>query len=318
MSTTTIVRPMTDEGELLGAAPASLAAEDILKRTLPSVTKHLDSVAWWPAELRGEHWQVGDFAFYILEFGAGPGATLYVQVWSEPDESVLVEVSSGIWNPPAAERIPAPRREALLNRGFGTGGRAGNFRKLVQLERRTDCRMLARELLGVLTECLGYDGRAPLSFRRHLGSRTRAARVFDSLTFDDLGRLLRASGFTAERVGEDNRRTWRSTAGFPFIATLQADDDEAGESDGFALSTYASLPPGTLGAVEQDLRGRLPFARVSIDANGDLSIAQIVYIGGGVTEGHIRQLLEFWRGALEVAHQTIQRHQDSVDVRALN
>jgi hypothetical protein len=130
-----------------------------------------------------------------------------------------------------------------------------------------------------VTECLGYDGRPPLLFKRHLGCRTEAARVFTSLTFDDLGRLLRSSGFTVETVGEDNRRTWRSTVGFPFIATLQADDDDhSGEFDGFTLSTFATLPPGVLGPVEQELRENLPFARVMIDDDGDLAIGQIVYL----------------------------------------
>lgn len=155
--------------------------------------------------------------------------------------------------------------------------------------------------------------------RRHLGRRTRTAQVFTSLTFDDLGRLLRSSGFTVETVGEDNRRTWRLTVGFPFIATLQGDDDDsAGEFDGFTLSTFATLPPGVLGTVEQELRENLPFTRVMIDDDGDLAIGQIVYLRGGVAEAHIEQLLEFWRGSLQVARQTIQLHEDRVDAHVLN
>lgn len=319
MNTETTTRPRDDEGQLLAGGTDILAPQAILEQVLPTLTQHLESVAWWPKDADEAGWRIGDFAFYILEFPVAPSASLYAQVWSEPDEAVLVEVSSGAWNPPAGEHISAAQREALLNRGFETGGRAGNFRKRVQVGRRDDCRRLARELLGVLTECLGYDGRAPLAFKRHLGRRTQAAQVFTSLTFDDLGRLLRSWGFPVETVGEDDRRTWRSAAGYPFIATLQADDDDRpGEFDGFTLSTFVTLPPGVLGPVEHELRETLPFARVSIDRDGDLQVGQIVYVAGGVTEAHLRRLLDFWRGALRVTHDTIERHREDVDAHVLN
>ena len=56
------------------------------------------------------------------------------------------------------------------------------------------------------------------------GSSFRADVLLEDQTILALG-----EGFTAERVCDDNRRSWRSTAGFPFIATLQTDDHEAGE-----------------------------------------------------------------------------------------
>ena len=267
----------------------------------------------------GPTWEVGDFSFYVLEFPVGEAAQLYAQVWSEPDESVLVEVSSGAWNPPANEHVSTAQRDALLNRGFETGGRAGNYRKLIQLERRSDCRKLARELIGVLTDCLGYDGRAPLSYKLHLGRRTQTAQVFAALNFDDFGRLLKSWGFAVETVDDDNRQTYRATAGFPFVATLQNESDEhPGEFDGFTVTMFASLPPGVLIPVEEELRRALPFAHVSIDDDGDLLVNQLNYIGGGVTEAHLRQAHVLWRSSQDIVHAIIQKHHTEVDARVLN
>ncbi|MBM5810913.1 MAG: hypothetical protein FJ191_02950 [Gammaproteobacteria bacterium] len=317
--TETVSRPVDDEGPLLAGGTQILNPQAILEQALPALTGHLERVAWWPPADGGTGWQIGDFSFCVLEFRVAAAALLYAQVWSEPGEAVLVEVSSGAWSPPAGDHIPDAARQALLNRGFETGGRAGNYRKLIQLATKADCRKLARELLAVLTECLGYDGRAPLHYKLHLGQRTRPARVFESLTFDDFGRLLRACGFTVEPAAEGNREAYRTTGQPLFVAGLQCESDEhAGHFSGFTLSLFARLAPAVSTAVEQELQGNLPFAQVFIDGDGDLCVRQHVFAGGGVTESHLRAMLEFWRVAMRSTGEAIEKHADVADERVLN
>ena len=319
MNEDTITRPLDDDGTLLASCPEALAPSEVLKQGLATLTGHLEHVVWWPKADCGTTWQIGDFSFYVLEFPVGAAALLYAQVWSEPGEGVLVEVSSGAWSPPTGDHVSAAQRDALLNRGFETGGQASNYRKVIQVEKRSDCRKLARELLSVLTECLGYDGTMELTYKLHLGRRTQTAQVFESLTFDDFGRLLKSWGFAMETIDDNNRRSYRSTAGFPFVATLQNEnDDRPGEFDGFTLSTFATLPPGVIGPVEEELRRELPFAQASIDDDGDLVVSQLVYLGGGVTDAHLRHLMDFWRAAQQLAHTVIQKHREEVDTHVLN
>jgi hypothetical protein len=317
--TEAVSRPVDEEGLLLAGGTQCLAPQAILEQALPALTGHFERVAWWPQADCGTGWRIGDFSFCVLEFPVSDAALLYAQVWSEPGEAVLVEVSSGAWNPPAGDHLSEANRQALLNRGYETGGRAGNYRKLIQLETRADCRKLARELLAVLTECLGYDGRAPLHYELHLGQRTRPAQVFESLTFDDFGRLLRACGSAIEPIGEGNREAYRTTGQPRFVAGLQCESDEhAGQFSGFTLSMYARLAPAALMAVEQELKASLPFAQVFIDGDGDLCVRQSVFVGGGVTESYLRHMLGFWWSAMSAASEAIEKHADVADERVLN
>ncbi len=317
--TETVSRPVDDEGPLLAGGTQFLAPQAILEQALPALTEHLERVAWWPQADCGTGWQIGDFSFCVLEFPAADAALLYAQVWSEPGEAVLVEVSSGAWSPPAGDHISEAKREALLNRGFETGGRAGNYRKLIHLETKADCRKLARELLAVLTECLGYDGRSPLNYKLHLGQRTRPARVFESLTFDDFGRLLRTCGFAIEPIDEDSREAYRTTGQPRFVAALKCESDEhAGHFSGITLSIFARLAPAVSMAVEQELKGNLSFAQVFIDGDGDLCMRQNVFVAGGVTESYLRHMLGFWRTAMTSASEVIEKHTDAADKRVLN
>lgn len=100
MNDKTLIRPLDEEGTLLTGNPQPLATKAILEQGLAPLTEHLERVVWWPKADCGTSWQIGDFAFYILEFPVADAALLYAQVWSEPDEAVLIEVSSGAWNPP--------------------------------------------------------------------------------------------------------------------------------------------------------------------------------------------------------------------------
>ena len=314
-----LIRPLNDDGFVLTGFSTPPAPNELITRSLPAITNHLERACWWPKEEKGSGWQLGDFSFYILEFAVADGVKLFAQVWSEPDESICFEVASGAWDPPAEQFVTDSVKEALLNRGFEPGGRAGNFRKFVSLKRKDDCRRLARELIGVVTECLGYDARSPLAYKLHLGQRTRAAQVFDSLTFDDFGRLLQSCGFPIEPIEESHRTAYRTTVAPYFVAGLKGESEKRpGEFDGFVLSLYVSLAPAVLMAVEEELRSELPFARVSIDDDGDLAVSQPVIVRGGVTETHLRHLLGFWRSAIARVEKAIEKHSDAPDDRVLN
>ncbi len=291
-------RPFSDDGYVLAAGNGDMLPLELVEAALTTVNHCLEYACWWPANERGTGWQLGDFSFFILDFEVAKDVKFYAQVSSEPDESILFEVSSGEWNPPADQYMTPVIREALLNRGFEPGGQAGNFRKFVSLKRKSDCRKLARELLGVMIECLGYDGNAALGYKLHLGQRTQSAKVFNTLTFHDFGQLLKSFGLTVEQIDDDNRHSWRCTTGIPFVATLGAEsDDQPGHYEGFRLSMYASLSPGVLTAALEELHTALPFARAYVDKDGDLMVDQQVIVAGGVTTGHLRHQIEFWQHA---------------------
>jgi hypothetical protein len=121
---------------------------------------HLKAVCLWPEKDRNQGWRVGDYSYYILEFEPRPKTAVYVQFWSQPDDSgeVVFEACSGVLDKKAARHIDAERQELLRDHGFEIGGGADNFHKTIKIENARDARAAAREAVAVLCKVLGYDG----------------------------------------------------------------------------------------------------------------------------------------------------------------
>ena len=118
----------TTEEVLLGATSDRIESLDLLlDRCLAALTSHLWQACWWPDSVGG--WTIGDYRFSIVEFEPTPGVPLYIQLWSEPEEPVLMEVASGNRNPRALKFVWRNQRKALEASGFTAGGCTVDFQK---------------------------------------------------------------------------------------------------------------------------------------------------------------------------------------------
>ena len=316
MTHDSLSRPLTREGRLQHPAPAR---NELADHGFNGIARHIEEIAWWPEASRGRDWDIGDFSFYILQFEI-EGALRFVQVWTEPGENLQVEVSSGAWGPASQPTLPPAMVTALVNRGFEVGGKARNHRKeLPPIVNAEDSQPVARELLGLLTECLGYDCQAPLNYELHLGRRTKTAQVFHELTFDDLGRLLRSWDIVATPIPESNRSGYRCKAENSFLASLRAPHD--GATGVFGVLTFLahwSDHADLLANVDAELRRELPFARNYIDDDGDLALMFSVTLYGGVTAEHLRRVVEIWILSMRQVRDALAKHRASLGPRVLN
>lgn len=309
-------RPLTREACLQQAAPAP---NELATHGVEGIAKHIEEIAWWPESARGEIWDIGDFSFYILQFEI-EGELRYVQLWSEPGENLLIEVSSGAWGPSRQPTLPPAAVTALLNRGFEVGGKARNHcKQLPPLQSAEDSQRVAREMLGLITECLGYDGQASLDYKLSLGRRTRTAQVFDRLSFDDLGRLLRSWDVIATPIEAAKRNAYRCTTESRFVASLQIEREDApGEYGVLTFVAHWSDHADLLASADAELRRALPFARNYIDDEGDLTLIFGVTLYGGVTAEHLRRTLELWLLGMKQVRETIAKHRARLGPRVLN
>jgi hypothetical protein len=96
---------------LVAATRRTLTADQTRARIMHAVEAVISTTTGWdtPADER----TVGDHRFLILGFCPTKSASLYVQLWTEPGEPVLVEVCSGAWTPPARKYVRGPQRAAL-------------------------------------------------------------------------------------------------------------------------------------------------------------------------------------------------------------
>jgi hypothetical protein len=190
--------PRTDGVErsvLVASTRRKLTPDEVRARVIRKVEAVVAETCNWGEP--GEDWVVGDHRFLIFEFWPAKGDCLYVQLWTEPDEPVVVEVCSGAWAPPARKYIRTPQRTALRALGYEIGGRARNFEKRRTVTSSLDARALARELVDILVDVFGYCGRQPLVMKCCAEGRSHREPVYDGLVIEDMTRMLAIAGITA-------------------------------------------------------------------------------------------------------------------------
>jgi len=311
-------RPFEDDGVLLPASGVVLSPEELRARCEGPVAAHLDRVCRWPPAARGQQWQPGDYSFYVLEFPVGPDAPFFVQFWSEPGGEVIMEVSSGEANSALKPFVTEPLRRSLEERGFALGGGAENFRKTLALDEAGGVAGLAHEALSVLTECLGYDGRVPLSYRLHLGRPEEGAEsgpvyhessLIRSLDVDDVEAAWKLARCDAKRLNDVAVAIADQQSASSFVATLIVPRPEhPGRFGGIQLSCYLRAPRETIEAVTSEVGMSLPGARLGVDRDGDLAVLQDIIVMGGVTMENIQLQFALWRNNLARLHAAFLRH----------
>lgn len=312
---TTPGRPFEDDGVVMPASDAPLLPMQVWPQCEDLVAAHLAQVCAWPEGGRGRSWRPGDYSFYILEFEPREGLKLFVQFWSEPGEKVLMEVCSPQSGTAAAAWPSDGLRETLAERGFEPGGEAGSFVKAIDAPDPSATAGLAREALAVLTECLGYDGRQPLTYLFCLGRRDGehadddASVVVRSLTLADLESLITAAGHSLQPLKDPARGFLASTQGVAYSAVLNSPQQgHAGHFGGLQLSAFAPVPESLSLAVAARLALELPCARLGIDSDGDLALMQTVVVDGGITRQNLAVQFGFWQQNLERVKQVLLQH----------
>src|SRR4051794_34371816 len=145
-------RTLTDQNatreRLLEDGAEISSFEDLLAACLPTATARVWATCCWPRSM-SEGWKIGDFRYVIFSVAPDDETSLYVQLWSEPHESVSAEVSSGNWTPGALKYLSGEQRQQIEAFGYELGGRAGNYRKEVQISSPAEAEASAREVLAI-------------------------------------------------------------------------------------------------------------------------------------------------------------------------
>jgi hypothetical protein len=147
-------------------------------------------------------WSLDDYRFLVFSTDPSGDVHLYVQFWSEPQEAVIWEVSSGRWNPPADKVMAGAPTEYVERLGFAIGGQAENFQREIRIRRHRDAAQAARVVLDIFHDAFGYRGLTPIAGQLVSDSRGDLQRVHDSFTPEDLCKTAARLGWTP-RLHED-------------------------------------------------------------------------------------------------------------------
>ena len=296
-------RPFDDEGTLVKPQRTARSASAIFAACEAALVGHLKSVCSWPDKQRNKTWRIGDYSFYILEFSPAPKTNVYVQFWSEPDEDgVIFEISSGALNPPTDKYVDPEKQELLRDHGFELGGQAGNFQKNVRVDNARDVRALARETVAILCKALGYDGRVPLTFKRHLGTRLQPGMTFDTICASDLVKLMRRWGYVAEYDESDERPSLIKSAvdRQPFLVAFVGERPEGSNQYGMiGLGAYFRFQDGVPDGLPNAINQKFMSVKASVDDDGDLIVQTPILLHGGLTEENLQMSFAIWRETIE-------------------
>jgi hypothetical protein len=274
------------EHELVPRAGRRLTPDETRALALGRVAAVVARTCEWGEPF--EDWDVGDYRFLVLDFSPKKDVGLYVQIWTEPGEPVLIEACSGAWNPTARPFVKAPQRAALRKLGYRVGGRARNYQKYWTLSPLADANALADELLSILVEVFGYRGQRPLDMVFCSEGRTHPGRVFPALAIDDAKRMLGMAGFRvadAEPAGPVRpgvkQRLIHVAAPFPFVVEMRGQATKTPATYEAmrlvtALPAGRGLPPELLEHVVREC----PFGRVFRDEEGDLLFVEDLVVTG--------------------------------------
>lgn len=269
------MRPSEVSGTLVKPLGKPRSPSVIFAAAERQLLDHLKVACLWPERQRDKAWRIGDYSCYVLSFSPARGAEVYAQFWSEPDEDGVI---------------------------FATRGKANTSRKSIAIGTAREVRVLAREAVGVLCEVLGYDGRVPLTYHLHLGTRLRPGPVFDSICASDLAKLMRRWGFVADAEEHAGRANLvRSAIGRqPFLVALVGERPEGSSEYGMLwlrafLRFEQGVPEGLAGAINENAIA----ARASVDAEGDLVVQTPIVLHGGVTADNLATSFAIWQRTIE-------------------
>src|SRR5262245_10359690 len=190
------MEPEEAEEVLLEASSEPIESlEMLLDRCVPSLTAQIWQTCCWPDTQRLA--TIGDYRFSIVQFEPVVDVALYIQLWSEPGEPALMEVSSGVWNPRAIKYVWRAQRRTLEERGFVVGGVARNFQKELRIASPEDAEILARDALAIFFDVLGYRGLQPLKMTLERGSRAEQRPVVTTLSPEDFVKIAEHRGYRA-------------------------------------------------------------------------------------------------------------------------
>jgi len=308
------MKPYRDAERVLVAASGSsrtsraggaggLTPRELEGKCLARLTRLLMDLVRWPRTADGPGWRIGDFRVLIVETTVAPDAVLYVQFWSEPEQPLLWEVSSGFLNKAARPFVKSQARRTLADMGFRPRGSARNFGKTVTISNSGDAAAVGRDVLCILHDAFNYRGRTALVARTMASGRSDRAVVHAALTPEDIVALLRRFGYRADLQEKQPRTTiFAERDGFRFAVTAELADDYGAYRCVDLAAIVGRITTATAAdwtAAMNRLNGCSRVARGWIDPDGNLLVGTSFCLRGGLTEAYLADQVDAWRHAAE-------------------
>jgi hypothetical protein len=288
------IRDNTQEEVLVDILDEPITSIDALvKRCHPALSAQLWTTCCWPDDCSS--WKIGDFNFLVVSIEPDTNTSLYVQFWSEPHESVLMEVGSGERCPGAIRYIGPAQRKALDDRGYKRGGSAKNYQKELVINSASDAEVAAHEALQIVFDVFGYRGQWRLGIKRHRGERAEHDPVYNSVTPEDFAKVAASAGFAATVTVIDNTRL--VALKHRRLASLAFMEGQVPRRNLYSLVNLQgelTLTRRVKDEAIETVNSAMRFLKVRRVGPRTVGIRMSLSLDGGVTAGWLTNSLQHW------------------------
>jgi hypothetical protein len=288
------------EGVLCCGRPLPRRRHDIMRIALPPLADLVRQVTNWSNAPGTAEEYLGDYRFLVLDFTIAGGIKAFVQIWSEPFCDLIVEVGPGDRDDEVLQAFADGVRAALEDRGFEIGGNADNFRKTLPPAADADSPRVARELLPILMDVLGYDGGTDLAYKFRQGSHLRPGHVVTGLSRAALQTYLTVWGLRAGPSTEEMHILEVSDLQLPLqLHLLCPHPQRSGDFWEVHCLTVLDLDREKAATLIQDVNGKPHLMKAFLFSDPAEAIQQVrlslgINLAGGVNLDHVRcQIFEF-------------------------
>ncbi|MEI8396430.1 MAG: YbjN domain-containing protein [Rhodospirillaceae bacterium] len=296
-------RPYSLSGTLLecleGTEQLAARIEDCAFR----LAAYLRETANWSGS-----WKVGDNNHFQVTTTLEDGLEIVQTFSSEPDEDVHWRVVARNAGADVAI-VDRARRDHLTRYGFAPGPEFMRWERDFRIASNREAALAARDVLSLLAEGFGWSGGAPLTFTLAREQRARTGLLYQSLTPEDLRRLLHGWGYRAELgTTVSGNPVVRSGAGGYKFHILFAWPAKDGRSYGcLNFVTVFTARHGLTLSVLNDISRSSRFSRLYLDDEGDLILERDVSLSGGVATEYVQECLLDWTCMMESVFKKVDK-----------
>ncbi len=288
------------DGVLCCGQPLPRPRSDISAIVLQPLINLVRQATDWTDPSGDEGQYLGDYRFLVLDAMSASGIGTFVQIWSEPFDELTVEVGPGDRDDAVRQAFADQIRESLLDRGFEIGGNANNFRKSLPAPSTEDSPRVAREMLAILMDVLGYDGRTDLAYKFQQESHLRAGHTLTGLSCSTLQMLCNRWGLRSRVSGDENNLLEARDLHQDFQLNLFCPQTHRkGHFWEVHCVVFLDLTQEKAGALVSEVNGKPHLMKAFVTSDSSDPTQQVrlsfgINLAGGVTLEHVRcQIVEF-------------------------
>lgn len=290
-------------GALACGQSQSRSAAELTALCLPALAGLVEQTAIWSVDSSDRQERLGDYRFLVVNFTDAANISRYVQIWSEPNCGLMMEVGPGDREDETLQAVADHMRPALIGRGFEIGGNASNFRKSLVAPSKKSATCIANEMLAIVTEVLGYNGTTDLAYRIHQNSHLRPGHVLDGISHAQLFDWFKAWGMSPRRIeGEDDTLEAHERE-LKFRALLSVPKlKPKGHFWEIHCHTTFPLPNDAAEELLAEYNRKVTLFKVFAvscpdEGTREIGVAVGINLAGGVRPAHIRSQIREWLDA---------------------